>query len=61
LFGASAAQLIQLGNEYDPAPPFTAGSPATAPPELVARFRQRMQPITDKRRAAATRAAARFT
>lgn len=30
------AQAIQLGIEYAPNPPFTAGSPATAPPELVA-------------------------
>jgi cyclohexyl-isocyanide hydratase len=61
LFGASVAQMIQLGSEYDPAPPFDSGSPATAPPELVARFRQRMQPLTERRRATATRAAARFT
>ena len=30
------AQAIQLGIEYAPNPPFTAGSPTTAPPELVA-------------------------
>ena len=29
--GAEAAQRIQLAIEYDPAPPFTAGSPDTAP------------------------------
>jgi transcriptional regulator GlxA family with amidase domain len=29
------AQGIQLGIEYDPQPPFDAGSPARAPPELV--------------------------
>ena len=30
------AQAIQLGIEYAPNPPFTAGSPTTAPPDLVA-------------------------
>jgi len=30
------AQAIQLGIEYAPDPPFTAGSPATAPARLVA-------------------------
>ncbi len=29
--GAEAAQRIQLAIEYDPAPPFTSGSPDTAP------------------------------
>lgn len=38
--GATRAQAIQLMIEYDPQPPFTAGSPATAPPELVAHARQ---------------------
>jgi transcriptional regulator GlxA family with amidase domain len=37
--GPAHAQLIQLGIEYAPEPPFTAGSPATAPPELVAHLR----------------------
>jgi cyclohexyl-isocyanide hydratase len=29
--GREAAEAIQLGVEYDPQPPFTAGSPETAP------------------------------
>ena len=33
--GDDVAKAIQLGIEYDPAPPFGAGSPRTAPPELV--------------------------
>jgi transcriptional regulator GlxA family with amidase domain len=33
------AQAIQLGIEYDPQPPFNAGSPATCPPELVSLVR----------------------
>jgi putative intracellular protease/amidase len=33
--GEQVAQAIQLGIEYDPEPPFDAGSPRTAPPEVV--------------------------
>jgi hypothetical protein len=34
--GPELAQAIQLGIEYDPQPPFDAGSPAKAPAEIVA-------------------------
>jgi transcriptional regulator GlxA family with amidase domain len=37
--GPEAAQAVQLGIEYDPSPPFDAGSPEKAPPEIVARLR----------------------
>jgi putative intracellular protease/amidase len=37
--GEQVAQAIQLGIEYDPAPPFDAGSPRTAPAEIVAAVR----------------------
>jgi transcriptional regulator GlxA family with amidase domain len=33
--GERVAQAIQLGIEYDPQPPFDAGSPAKAPAEVV--------------------------
>jgi putative intracellular protease/amidase len=33
--GPELAQAIQLGLEYDPHPPFDAGSPHKAPPEIV--------------------------
>jgi transcriptional regulator GlxA family with amidase domain len=39
--GAATAQAIQLMIEYDPRPPYTAGSPRSAPPDLVARMRMR--------------------
>lgn len=39
LAGEEAARTIQLALEYDPQPPFSAGSPAGAGPELVARVR----------------------
>lgn len=35
LAGAAAAQRIQLALEYDPAPPFQAGSTASAPPDVA--------------------------
>jgi hypothetical protein len=39
--GTPAAQAIQLMIEYDPHPPLTAGSPSTAPPDLVTSLRVR--------------------
>jgi transcriptional regulator GlxA family with amidase domain len=33
--GPEVAQAVQLGIEYDPDPPFDAGSPEKAPPEVV--------------------------
>lgn len=40
LFGDAVAQGIQLAIEYDPAPPFTSGSPDGAPPDVVQRVRR---------------------
>jgi putative intracellular protease/amidase len=37
--GDEVAQAIQLGIEYDPQPPYDAGSPDRAPAEIVARLR----------------------
>jgi transcriptional regulator GlxA family with amidase domain len=39
--GPEAAQMVQLEIEYDPAPPFDAGSPAKAPAPIVERIRAR--------------------
>ncbi len=39
--GEQVAQAIQLGIEYDPQPPFDAGSPEKAPQEIVALLRGR--------------------
>jgi cyclohexyl-isocyanide hydratase len=39
--GAAVAQGIQLQIEYAPAPPFDAGTPETAPPDVLAASRQR--------------------
>ncbi len=39
--GDTVAQAIQLGIEYDPEPPFAAGSPQKAPAEVVELLRSR--------------------
>jgi putative intracellular protease/amidase len=39
--GEPVAQAIQLGIEYDPQPPFQAGSPSTAPAAVVQAVRAR--------------------
>jgi transcriptional regulator GlxA family with amidase domain len=35
MYGPAVAQTVQLAIEYDPRPPFDAGSPSKAPPEVV--------------------------
>ena len=54
------AEAIQLRLEYNPAPPFNSGSPDTAPPEVLARSRQRTADGYARRSAANARAAARL-
>ena len=53
------AKAVQLSLEYDPAPPFDAGSPEKAGPELVASYRRRVVQLApdreEKFRAAAAR------
>lgn len=39
--GETMAKQVQLGIEYDPHPPYDAGSPASAPADVVAAFRAR--------------------
>ena len=41
LAGLETAQAIQLNLEYAPEPPFDAGSPLTAPGDVVAMLRKR--------------------
>ena len=60
IWDENLAQLIQLGSEYDPHPPFRTGSPKTLPPELVAGFESAARELTEARRLAAGRAAARW-
>lgn len=56
--GRDLAEAIQLSVEYDPAPPFTAGSPERARPEIVARVKQAAKSFLGEREAAVARAAA---
>lgn len=54
------AELIQLRLEYNPAPPFRAGAPDTAPDEVLATMLERIAPSQERRVAAARRAAERL-
>jgi transcriptional regulator GlxA family with amidase domain len=45
--GRQVAEAIQLGIEYDPQPPLHAGSPATAPAEIVELLRGRSRFLLD--------------
>jgi cyclohexyl-isocyanide hydratase len=58
--GAKTAQAIQLGIEYAPAPPFNAGRPETAPPDVLALVNDRNATVLPKRLAQAKEAAARL-
>lgn len=49
--GPDHARLVQLSLEYDPAPPFDAGSPAKAGPELVASYTARAARLAPDRMA----------
>jgi cyclohexyl-isocyanide hydratase len=49
LAGETVAQAIQLGLEYDPAPPFAAGHPDVAAPAIVAAVRAHLAPLVDQR------------
>lgn len=49
LCGEEAAQACQLQLEYAPAPPFDAGTPETAPAELVAKLRARGEAVRRER------------
>jgi cyclohexyl-isocyanide hydratase len=55
--GADVARRIQLGIEYDPQAPFDAGSPRTAPADLVASVRDEMAGFIARRRVATEAAA----
>lgn len=47
LYGEEHAKLMQLAMEYDPKPPFHAGTPALAGHELTRQVRQRSKPFLD--------------
>lgn len=60
LAGDDYAQVVQLGLEYAPAPPFNAGRPELAPPQVLEAYNRRVGPTVASRRAAAEEAARRL-
>ena len=54
------AQAIQLYLEYAPEPPFHAGHPRTAPPDLVSARREALRGLLEQRQAVVKRAAAKL-
>jgi len=55
------AEAIQLRLEYNPSPPFNAGSPDTAPADILAMMKERIAPAQVRRGEMIGRAAARMT
>ncbi|MGA7810276.1 DJ-1/PfpI family protein [Bradyrhizobium sp.] len=60
LYDRSTAEAIQLRLEYNPGPPFNAGSPETAPADVVAMIKERIKPSQARRSEAIARAKARL-
>jgi cyclohexyl-isocyanide hydratase len=54
------AKMLQLANEYDPQPPFHAGSPKAAGPEIVEHLRRMLAPGIEEASAAARSASKQF-
>jgi len=61
IFDRKTAEAIQLRLEYNPAPPFNAGSPDTAPADVLAMWQERIAPHKQRRMEMIQRAAARLT
>lgn len=60
LRGERIAQIIQLGIQYAPEPPFQSGNPGTAPVDVLKAARAVSQKITDARLVTAHRVAVRL-
>jgi transcriptional regulator GlxA family with amidase domain len=60
LAGEDYAKSVQLGLEYAPDPPFHAGRPELAPPEILAQVKARLAAMMDARASAAVEAAGRL-
>lgn len=61
LGGDKLAEVVQLGFEYSPQPPFDAGSPDTAPLDVVAVYRKQIAGHIAQREDEARQAAGRLT
>jgi len=59
IMGRDFAEIVQLGIEYAPAPPFDAGRPERARPQILATARQQFDAVREMREAAVRRAAMR--
>lgn len=55
------AEKIQLYMEYNPQPPFTAGAPDTAPPQVVSEFRANVTGMLERRGEAVAKAAQKIS
>ncbi|RCS54958.1 DJ-1/PfpI family protein [Bremerella cremea] len=60
LRGDEVAQAIQLAIQYAPEPPFECGSPDIAPPEILAKVKSNVAPLTELREKTAKRVAERL-
>ncbi|MDE2227823.1 MAG: DJ-1/PfpI family protein [Alphaproteobacteria bacterium] len=60
LRGDEAAQVLQLGMQYAPEPPFRSGTPETAPAAVLASARNAVRAITAQREQTARRMAQRL-
>jgi len=60
LLDRRAAEAIQLRLEYNPSPPFNAGSPDTAPPEVLAFMKEKIASSQARRSELIGQAAARL-
>ncbi len=59
--GRAVAEAVQLAIEYNPQPPFDAGSPDTAPKEMVDAVRAKLAPMQELRRRAVEEAAKKLS
>jgi cyclohexyl-isocyanide hydratase len=59
--GRRVAEEVQLAIEYDPKPPFNAGSPETASPEVREAVERRLGKMKEQRRRAVEEAARRLS
>ncbi len=60
IYGSEVARNIQLHMEYDPAPPFTGGSPRSASAAQLRKAQDQAASMIERRRLATVRAASRL-
>ena len=60
LRGIEVAQVIQLSIAYAPEPPFSSGTPESAPPAVLERVQRSYRAVTEQREQTARRVAERL-